>query len=103
MNCLECQEMLQERLDGHAPADSPDAEAHLAQCATCRDQHAAALRLLEGMKEMPKPTPPPGFAQALASTVINDRRQRRDKLRRRLFVTAALAASIILTLFVAYY
>ena len=103
MNCLDCQELLQERLDGRAIADAPELDAHLSQCAACRDQHAAALRLLEGLKDVPKPAARAGFAQALAARVINDRRQRRDKTRRRVFVTMALAASVILTLFLAYY
>jgi hypothetical protein len=103
MNCLECQELLQERLDGQSVPDSQDLDAHLSHCANCRDQHAAALRLLEGLKEMPRPTPRPGFAQAIAATIINDRRQRRDKMRGRVLVTMALAASVLLMLFMAYY
>jgi hypothetical protein len=103
MNCLECQELLQERLDGQSVPDSPDLDAHLSHCAACRDQHAAALRLLEGLKEMPRPAPRPGFAQSIAATIINDRRQRRDKMRGRVLVTLALAASVLLMLFMAYY
>ena len=103
MNCLECLEQLQERLDGRATPDAPDVEAHLSHCANCREQHQAAQRLLEGLKEMPRPTVRLGFAQELAATVINERRQRRDKMRRRVFVTMALAASILLILFMAFY
>src|SRR5262245_11394768 len=103
MNCLECQELLQDRLDGQSVPDSQEMDAHLSQCAGCRDQHAAALRLLEGLKEMPRPTPRPGFAQAIAASVIKDRRQRRDKMRGRVLVTLALAASVLLMLFMAYY
>lgn len=103
MNCLECQDLLQERLDGRSIAESAEVDAHLSQCATCREQHAAALRLLEGLKEMPRPSVPSGLAQSLAAAVISDRRQRRDKTRRRVFVTMALAASVLLVLFMAYY
>jgi hypothetical protein len=103
MNCHECQELVQERLDGRVIAESAELDAHLSQCATCREQHAAALRLLEGLKEMPKPTVPFGFAQSLADAVISDRRQRRSKMRRRVFVTMALAASVLFVLFMAFY
>lgn len=103
MKCLECQDLLQKRLDGDAGIESTELDAHLAQCADCRDQHAAALRLLDGLKSMRKPAVRPGFAQTLAASVIQDRRQRRDRMRRRVFVTMALAASILLMLFAAYY
>ncbi len=102
MNCLECQELLQARMDGE-PIAADALEQHLNECASCRDQHLAAQRLLEGLKELPAITPDPGFARALAATIIQDRRQRRDKTRRRVFLTAALAASVMLILFAAYY
>src|SRR6478736_2497819 len=105
MNCLECHEWLHERLDGHPVSEQIEQqiELHIAQCTACREQHAAGQLLLDGLKEMPRPAMPPGFAQVLAGTVIRDRRQRREKLRRRVFVTMALAASVMLMLFAAYY
>ena len=55
MNCLECQNLLQQRLDGDRIAESDALEQHLNQCAGCRDQHTASLRLLDGLKELPRP------------------------------------------------
>jgi len=95
MNCLECQELLQQRLDGEAIAAAEALEQHLNQCATCREQHTAAARLLEGLKELPRTSPASGFARAIGAQVMQDRRQRRDKLRRRVLVTTALAASVL--------
>jgi hypothetical protein len=102
MDCLECQELLQRRLDGE-PIAGAMLEQHLSQCATCRDQHAAALRLLEGLRVVLRPTPVPGFAAAIAANVIRDRRERRAKLGRRVLVTLALAASVLGILFMAYF
>lgn len=103
MNCLECQELVQKRLDGDGVAASEALEQHLNQCAVCREQHAASVRLFAGLKALPRPRPAPGLAQALGAKVIQDRRQRRDKLGRRVFLTMALAASVMLMLLLAYY
>jgi predicted anti-sigma-YlaC factor YlaD len=102
MNCLECQELLQKRLDGDRSAGPEALDRHLSECAVCRELHAGAACLLEGLKRMPQPKLAPGFAQTLAAQVIRDRRQRREKMRRRVFLTVALAASVLLTLLLAY-
>ena len=36
MNCPECQELLQRRLDGEILANSPELERHLSECLACR-------------------------------------------------------------------
>ncbi len=102
MNCLECQELLQKRLDGERSASSEVLERHLSECPACRELHAGAVCLLEGLKQMPQAKLAPGFTQALAAAVIRDRRQRREKMRRRVFMTVALAASVLLVLLLAY-
>lgn len=102
MNCLECQDLLQKRLDGERIAGSAALDRHLGECAACRELHAGAVCLLDGLKQLPPIKPTPGFAQALAGAVIRDRRQRRDKMRRRVLLTAALAASVLLVLLLAY-
>lgn len=101
MNCLECQDLLQRRLDGES-IDTPALERHLHDCSACREQHAGAIRLLEGLRELPRPSLPTGFAKALAGEVIRDRRRRRDHLRRRVYLTVALAASVMAILLVGY-
>ena len=102
MNCLECQDLLQKRLDGERIAAAA-LDRHLTECAACREQHAGALRLLDGLKRVPKPALASGFAQAMAAQVVRDRRHRQEKMRRRVVLTMALAASVLLMLFAAYY
>jgi hypothetical protein len=103
MNCLECQELLQKRLDGERIATTEGLDQHLNECATCREQHAAALLLLDGVRRLPRPKAPANFAQSIVAEVMRDRRQRQDKMRRRVVVTMALAASVLLMLLAGYY
>jgi hypothetical protein len=93
VNCLECQELLQRRLDGEA-VDRAALERHLASCPECRERHAAAALLLEGLAGLPRPQPAPDLADRTAARVLRDLRARR--LRRRLWVGLALAASLLL-------
>ncbi len=102
MNCLECQDLLQKRLDGERLAGSESLDRHLSECAACRELHAGAVCLLEGLQQQPQIKPGPGFAQALAAAVIRDRRRRRERTRRGVLLTVALAASIMLILLLAY-
>ena len=95
MNCLECQELLQRRLDGER-VSAPDLEAHLSGCSACRRRHAAAGLLLSGLKGLPHVEPPGDLADEIVAAVLRDRVQRRIKMRRRVWQTAALAASIFL-------
>lgn len=101
MNCLECRELLHKRLDGE-PIAQEAIEQHLSQCAVCRDQHAGALRLLESLKKTPAPQLPVNFASAITAEIMHDRRQRQQKMRRRVFATIALAASVLFLLILAY-
>ena len=103
MNCLECQELLQKRMDGASANTAVALEPHLSQCATCREQYACALSLLDGLQHLPKPKLSANFARSMVAQVMHDRRQRQQKMRRRVFVTMALAASLLFTLMVVYY
>jgi hypothetical protein len=102
MNCLECQDNLQRWLDGETIADAA-LDQHLAQCPPCRARHIAARRLLEGLKATPQAAPPPDLAARVVARVLHLRERRRVKLRRSLYVTAALAASILVMLLFAYF
>ena len=103
MNCLECQDVLQKRLDGERVPVNDALDRHLSECPVCRDLHGGAARLLEGLKQIPQPQLAPDFARSLATQVIQDRRERRAKGSRRVFVTIALAASVVLILLLAYH
>src|SRR5438128_11769464 len=73
MNCPECQELLQRRLDGEILANSPELERHLSECLACREQHQAASRLLEALRSarpVLEGTPAPRIVMA----VLRDRR-----------------------------
>ena len=94
MNCLECQEFLQRRLDGAPVPDRTALDRHLAACPECRERHAAAALLLDGLRHLPRPQPAPDLADRTAAGVLHDHRARR--LRLRLWAGFALAASLLL-------
>jgi hypothetical protein len=97
MNCHECQDWLQRRLDGelHLP---PDGEEHLARCPACRGEHHAAQLLLDALQEWQRPAPPAGLAKRIVSGALADRRVRRL----RLATMVALAASLLLAALAGY-
>lgn len=94
MNCPECQDLLQRRLDGEAVADR-DLEQHLAECPECRERHALAPRLLERIAARPRTSPPPDFAQRVVNRVLLERSLRWRRVALRLTVAGALAASLL--------
>src|SRR5262245_5989505 len=99
MNCLECQELLQRRLDGEPLQDRAELDRHLVACPECRERHAAAQVLADGLKLLPRAAPPEGLAQRLAARVLGDRAVR---LRRRVWGGVALAASLLLAAMAGY-
>jgi hypothetical protein len=103
MNCPECQDRLQARLDGAGGPPSADLDRHLAQCPECRARFAAAGRLLDGLRSRPRIQPPADFARRAVAGVLEDRARRRALARRRLFVTCTLAASIVVLLLIGYF
>ena len=96
MNCLECQERLQRRLDREPAGAGPELEQHLVSCPECRQWHGAARRLEEGLRRVPVPPAPAGLTERIVARVLADQRARR---RRRLVVVVtgafALAASVL--------
>ncbi len=94
MNCLECQELLQRRLDGQPVPDRAALERHLAICVDCRERHAAAGLLLEALRTPSQPQPSLDLAERTAALVLRDRRAR--QFRRRLWTGLAVAASLLL-------
>ncbi len=94
MNCPECDEVLQERLDGREPADRAALDRHLAGCPDCRDRHAAVQRLADGLRLLAFPAPPAGLAGRIADRVLAEQRSR-GQFRRRLTFAAAVAAGLL--------
>ncbi|MBI1830160.1 MAG: hypothetical protein HYR84_01770 [Planctomycetes bacterium] len=102
MKCLECRELLQRRLDGEAiPVQT--LEPHLSECSACREQHVAAQQMLDALQQQAPPTLPADFAHRMTAQVVEDRQERHDKLRRRVWLTLALAASVLIVMVLAYY
>src|SRR5262249_3965595 len=76
MNCPECQDLLQYRLDGRAPHDPVPVEPHLAGCADCREWYSAAGRLEDGLRLLTPPAPPSGLTDRVVALALADRRRR---------------------------
>jgi predicted anti-sigma-YlaC factor YlaD len=95
MNCPECLDLLQQRLDGVPQGAPSELDRHLAGCPDCRAQHAAAGRLEAGLRLLPAVTPPGDLAGRIAGEVFAERRALRRR-RGGLAAGAALAASMLL-------
>jgi hypothetical protein len=100
MNCHECLNWLQRRLDGEPGA--PELDDHLTHCPTCRGQHVGFQLLLDAFHESRRPMPSPGLAGRIVAHVLADRQARRNRLRVRLATTVALAASLLLAALAGY-
>jgi hypothetical protein len=101
MNCQDCQDLLQEHLDGRAPVlpeGIPAAfDAHLRACAGCRGLYGAARRLEEALHRLPSPETPPGLVDQVVAEATRERRVRRT-LRQAVGGVLAVAASLLLAL-----
>src|SRR5438105_11248782 len=101
MNCLECQELLQRRLDGAQTADSAALEQHLRVCVTCREQHQSAQLMLDSLSACPPPLAPEHLAPRIVAAVVHDQRVRLQ-FRRRVWTGLAVAASLLLMALAGY-
>lgn len=100
LNCSASEQALMDRLDGLPITDSAALARHLARCPACRELHAAAGRLDEGLRRAPSPVPPPYLSDRIVAAVLADSSPPRrwpQQTRRAL----ALAASVLLLLFLA--
>jgi hypothetical protein len=94
MNCPQAEELLQQYLDGEPIPDRSNLDQHLAACRPCREQHALARRLREGLQLIAAPAPPAQMVEQIVSR-IRQERPSRQRLRRRFLAMGALAASIL--------
>jgi hypothetical protein len=97
MNCLQCQQLLQDRLDGLPPTDTAEMNRHLAACPDCRRTHGAVGRLEEGLRLLAPPAPPARLADRIV-TAVRSEQGRRRRVRRIVRVALAVAASLLLVL-----
>jgi len=103
MNCLECQKLLQRRLDRESFVFSSELDEHLALCPACREYHAAVPGFLNGLQTLTLPLVPPGFSQRMTKLVVEDRLLRRRRTRLRLLMTGTLAASVTIMVLAGYW
>ncbi|MCI0680463.1 MAG: hypothetical protein L0Y71_00040 [Gemmataceae bacterium] len=99
MNCLELQGALHDVLDGGR--FPPEAAAHLADCASCRELYGAAQSLTHGLTLLPRPEAAPLLTQSIVAAVLAERR-RTQQVRRRIVLAVALAASVAAVLLVGW-
>jgi hypothetical protein len=98
MNCIACEDLLQDRLDGALPGPHASALAgHLASCPACRQRYAAAGRLREGLQLLPPPALPPGMSRRIVAAVLAEHRGR---LHRQRWARAAVGLAAAVLVFV---
>jgi anti-sigma factor RsiW len=97
MNCDDCRQRLQARLDGET-VGGDDLDGHLRHCPECRALHAAAGRLHVGLLSAAASVPPAGLADRIVAGVLADRRSRQRSRRVLVFALAGLAAAAALAL-----
>jgi hypothetical protein len=96
MNCLDFQDLLQRYLDDRSRPPAPEYTRHLAVCAECRTAHQNAVRLLQGLRDLPRPAGSPELTERIIAGVLQYRRSRMVKLR--IAVSMAAAAAVLLAI-----
>jgi hypothetical protein len=96
MNCREFIDRLQQDLDANSPPAGPDVEQHVRDCTACAALHAAARRMVAGLRLSKPESPPAGLHSRITSAVRRDIRRRR--LARRGLLATALAASVVVAI-----
>jgi anti-sigma factor RsiW len=71
-DCTTSERALLDRLDGTPIAGLAALRQHLAVCAACRQLHAAAGRLEDGLRLHPRPVAPPGLTDRIVAAVLED-------------------------------
>jgi hypothetical protein len=96
MRCPDSEDLLQHRLDGEMYGDRADLDRHLAECALCRERHAAAARLIDGGLPTLREGPPALWTARMISALITEHRRRR--WRRNTLTAVAVAAAVLLAI-----
>ena len=93
MTCKHLQDLLPEILQH--PGKYPEAEAHLQECADCREELEFLRELKEGIRVT---MPDPNFTETIGQRIRVTRQLRRERAKRPLIYVAAMAAVLALTL-----
>ncbi|GEM_PF-1121670 len=103
MNCREFQDWLQQLLDGADAPCPPEATLHAGACAPCRALQSAARHLNVGLKALPPTQASTLLTQSIVAAVLDERRQRVRRVRRRVALTFGLAAAILFLMLVGWF
>lgn len=96
MNCADYQDWIQHRLDGEAgPSEAGD--EHRRSCPQCASLDTAMARLERGLRLTPVPLPSDRLAEAITFQVLSE--QRTTARRRVLVYVAAMAACLLLGIY----
>jgi hypothetical protein len=95
MNCPECLDLLQRRLDGLVLTGRTELDRHLAECPECRARHRSVQHLSDGLRLLDWPAPPAGLSQRIAGRILAERRAALT-FRRRVLTASAVAAGLVL-------
>jgi predicted anti-sigma-YlaC factor YlaD len=93
MTCKQLQDLLPDILAN--PGKFPEAEAHLQECADCREELEFLRELKEGIRVT---MPDPNFTETVDQRFKALRRVRRERVKQPLIFVAAMAAVLALTL-----
>jgi len=93
MTCKQLQDLLPDILEN--PGKFPEAEAHLQECADCREELEFLRELKEGIRVT---MPDPNFTEIVDQRFKALRRVRRERVKQPLIFVAAMAAVLALTL-----
>jgi hypothetical protein len=92
MTCPDCRDRLQQWLDGR-PNQAASVPGQPALCPACAEWAAAGRRLDQGLRLLPRLTPPPRLADRIVAQVAAERRFRRYRV---LLVAGAAAVAAAL-------
>jgi predicted anti-sigma-YlaC factor YlaD len=95
-SCSEFQNGLQRFLDGEAAALGPACDHHRIECASCRSDYLAAVRLARGLRLRARPDSPTGWTDRLVAAVIADVTRPSARGATRRIVEALLVAACLL-------
>ncbi len=93
MTCKDIQDLLPEILQH--PRKYPEAEAHLQECADCREELEFLRELKEGIRVT---MPDPNFTETIGQRIRVSHRLRRERAKQPLIYVTAMAAVLALTL-----
>ncbi len=101
--CKDARALIQADLDGELPDLRRGVlDAHVATCAACAAELAAARLAASALSHMPAPAPSHDFAAVVSARVASIRAQRLRLWRRLAWLTAALGGAVSVTLATAW-